>query len=49
MLQIPDDPIISCMERTGYPPWFIYPEYGANDEVDEEDDQIEPEEDEGDL
>ena len=20
MVQIPDDPIISCMERTGYPP-----------------------------
>lgn len=19
---IPDDPIISCMERTGYPPWI---------------------------
>ena len=22
MYQIPDDPIISCMERTGYPPWM---------------------------
>ena len=22
MLNIPDDPIISCMERTGYPPWM---------------------------
>lgn len=21
MNPIPDDPIISCMERTGYPPW----------------------------
>lgn len=21
MQQIPDDPIIACMERTGYPPW----------------------------
>lgn len=21
MLDIPDDPIIRCMERTGYPPW----------------------------
>ena len=19
---IPDDPIIACMERTGYPPWM---------------------------
>lgn len=22
MYQIPDDPIIACMERTGYPPWM---------------------------
>lgn len=22
MLLIPDDPIISCIERTGYPPWM---------------------------
>ena len=22
MIQIPDDPIIRCMERTGYPPWI---------------------------
>lgn len=22
MNQIPDDPIISCMESTGYPPWM---------------------------
>lgn len=22
MILIPDDPIISCMERTGYPPWM---------------------------
>jgi hypothetical protein len=22
MMLIPDDPIISCMERTGYPPWM---------------------------
>lgn len=21
MQLIPDDPIIACMERTGYPPW----------------------------
>lgn len=21
MRLIPDDPIIACMERTGYPPW----------------------------
>lgn len=22
MIQIPDDPIIRCIERTGYPPWY---------------------------
>lgn len=22
MKQIPDDPIVSCIERTGYPPWY---------------------------
>lgn len=22
---IPDDPIIRCMERTGEPPWQVYP------------------------
>ena len=22
MLDIPDDPIIACMMRTGYPPWM---------------------------
>lgn len=22
MEQIPDDPIIACMMRTGYPPWM---------------------------
>lgn len=23
MRDLPDDPIIACMERTGYPPWFL--------------------------
>lgn len=22
MQQLPDDPIIACIERTGYPPWM---------------------------
>lgn len=22
MILIPDDPIIACIERTGYPPWM---------------------------
>lgn len=30
MIQIPDDPIIRCMEDTGFPPWW--------DLQDEEDD-----------
>lgn len=34
---IPDDPIISSMERTGYPPWLI--DYDDDDcEEEEEDD-----------
>ena len=24
MVQLPDDPVIACMMRTGYPPWFQY-------------------------
>lgn len=39
---IPDDPIIRCMERTGYPPWMqgdYYPEYDDDEEeIEEEDD-----------
>lgn len=31
MLNIPDDPIIRCIERTGYPPW-----YGRDDDEDEQ-------------
>lgn len=30
---IPDDPIISCAERTGYPPWM------RSHDVDEDDDE----------
>ena len=30
---IPDDPIIACMERTGYPPWMQ-----EDDEDEDEDD-----------
>lgn len=32
MIQVPDDPIISCMERTGYPPWM------QEDDCDEDED-----------
>lgn len=37
MLQIPDDPIIRCIERTGYPPWM---QGGYEDDEDEEYDDI---------
>ena len=29
---IPDDPIIACMERTGYPPWMQEDKYGEGEE-----------------
>ena len=41
-MDIPDDPIISCMERTGEPPWIAYPTrvwtpfgYGYDDDEDD--------------
>lgn len=37
MYQIPDDPIISCMERTGFPPWM-------QDDDDDDDEDKEDEE-----
>lgn len=43
MIQIPDDPIIRCMERTGYPPWFNRATGEENDDIVEEDDYLEPE------
>lgn len=33
MILIPDDPIIRCIERTGYPPWI------HDEEEDDEEDQ----------
>ena len=35
MILIPDDPIIACIERTGYPPWF---DDDFDDEQEDEDD-----------
>lgn len=29
---IPDDPIISCIERTGFPPWMQDEEEGEEDD-----------------
>lgn len=33
MILIRDDPIVRCIERTGYPPWF------DDDEEDDDDDE----------
>lgn len=37
MILIPDDPVLRCIERTGYPPWI-------RDEWEEEDDEEEDDE-----
>lgn len=29
---IPDDPIIDCMERTGYPPWMQEDDYDEDED-----------------
>lgn len=34
MRAIPDDPIIDCIMRTGYPPWYDYDELYDPDEDD---------------
>lgn len=34
MILIPDDPIIACIERTGYPPWI-----DDDEELEEEEDE----------
>lgn len=35
---IPDDPIIRCIERTGYPPWYFYGDDDDEEEEEYEDD-----------
>lgn len=42
MFNLPDDPIIACIERTGYPPWIKerLDRYGKDDEEDMEEDSI---------
>lgn len=37
MMNIPDDPIISCMMRTGYPPW-MQDDYSDDEDEKKEDD-----------
>ena len=34
---IPDDPIIACMERTGYPPWMQEDDEDEYEDEEEED------------
>lgn len=36
MILIPDDPIIRCIERTGFPPWL---QDGWEDDEEDEDDE----------
>lgn len=38
MISIPDDPIISCIERTGYPPWMCWG--GDEDDYEEGDSDV---------
>ena len=32
MIQVPDNPIIACMERTGYPPWMQEDDYDEDED-----------------
>lgn len=38
MRMIPDDPIVACIERTGYPPWMQDDDLDGNDPDEEEED-----------
>lgn len=50
MIQIPDDPIIASMLRTGYPPWMLGDRWEDDEDdwldYDSEDEEDEDEEDE---
>lgn len=43
MINIPDDPIIRCMERTGWPPWMQNGYYEEDEEWEDDDDVLEAE------
>lgn len=43
MINIPDDPIIRCMERTGWPPWMQNGGYDDDEEWEDDDDVLEAE------
>lgn len=40
MLLIPDDPIISSIERTGYPPWMQGDDEEEESSLDDDDDEF---------
>lgn len=44
MEELRDDPIVACIERTGYPPWWHQPDYPDSMFYDE--DEYEEEEEE---
>lgn len=48
MRLIPDDPIIRCIERTGYPPW-IRDEWEEEEDEEDQDDEEEEDDDERDV
>lgn len=41
MEQVPDDPIVRCIERTGYPPWWYRTSDRERDIPDYFDDEFE--------
>ena len=43
---IPDDPIVACMLRTGYPSWMLGYDYEEEEEEEREEEEEEEEEDE---
>ena len=45
MWHIPDDPIIACMERTGYPPWIDPDPPDIEDDPEDEEDEDERKDD----
>ena len=43
VINIPDDPIIRCMERTGWPPWMQNGGHDDDEEWEDDDDALEAE------
>ena len=41
MWSIPDDPIIACIERTGYPPWMQGDWEDEEEDTDADDEEAE--------